>query len=76
MIFRHSWKFTMPRKVNYGVNYEEDFDDYEDYGYDYDDGYDYAEENGEYPVLSRELVRFLCLRSWGSTILFHLPSSA
>lgn len=53
----------MPRKVNYGVNYEEDFDDYEDYGYDYDDGYDYAEENGEYPVLSRELVRFLCLRS-------------
>lgn len=39
----------MPRKVNYGVNYEEDFDDYEDYGYDYDDGYDYAEENGALP---------------------------
>lgn len=36
----------MPRKVNYGVNYEEDFDYYEDDGYDYDD--DYAEGNGEY----------------------------
>ncbi|CAN4088822.1 unnamed protein product [Withania somnifera] len=39
----------MPRKVNYGVKYEEDFDDYEDYGYDYDDGYDYAEEYGALP---------------------------
>ncbi|XP_070027501.1 uncharacterized protein [Nicotiana sylvestris] len=39
----------MPRKVNYGVNYEEDFDDYEDYGYDYDDGYGYAEEDGTPP---------------------------
>ncbi|XP_019244181.1 PREDICTED: HBS1-like protein isoform X3 [Nicotiana attenuata] len=39
----------MPRKVNYGVNYEEDFDDYEDYGYDYDDGCGYAEEDGTPP---------------------------
>ncbi|PHU24293.1 hypothetical protein BC332_09400 [Capsicum chinense] len=37
----------MPRKVNYGVNYEEDFDYYEDDGYDYDD--DYAEGNGTPP---------------------------
>ncbi|KAF3628021.1 putative HBS1-like protein-like isoform X2 [Capsicum annuum] len=37
----------MPRKVNYGVNYEEDFDYYEDDGYDYDD--DYAEGNGAPP---------------------------
>ncbi|XP_009608193.1 uncharacterized protein [Nicotiana tomentosiformis] len=39
----------MPRKVNYGVNYEEDFDDYEDYGYDCDDGCGYAEEDGTPP---------------------------
>ncbi|XP_049394123.1 uncharacterized protein LOC125858403 isoform X2 [Solanum stenotomum] len=39
----------MPRKVNYGVKYKEDFDDYEDYGYEYDDGYDCAEENGVPP---------------------------
>ncbi|XP_059287888.1 uncharacterized protein LOC132041111 isoform X2 [Lycium ferocissimum] len=36
----------MPRKVNYGVDYEEDFYDYEDYNYHYDDGYEYAETNG------------------------------
>ncbi|XP_004252232.1 uncharacterized protein [Solanum lycopersicum] len=35
----------MPRKVNYGVDYEEDFYDYEDYNYDYDDGHEYAETN-------------------------------
>lgn len=39
----------MPRKVNYGVDYEEDFYDYEDYNYDYDDGHEYAETNGECP---------------------------
>ena len=27
---------TMPRKVNYGVDYDEDYDDYEDYNYDSD----------------------------------------
>lgn len=40
---------TMPRKVNYGVDYEEDFYDYDDYNYDYDDGYEYSETNGECP---------------------------
>ncbi|XP_055825742.1 uncharacterized protein LOC129894202 isoform X2 [Solanum dulcamara] len=49
----------MPRKVNYGVNYEEDFDDYEAYGYDYDEGYDCAEENGVPPETrsKQELVK-------------------
>lgn len=55
----------MPRKVNYGVNYEEDFDDYEDYGYDCDDGCGYAEEDGEYLSLSRELERFPMLKTSG-----------
>ncbi|XP_060205535.1 uncharacterized protein LOC132633261 isoform X1 [Lycium barbarum] len=39
----------MPRKANSGVNYKEDFDDYEDYSYDDDDGYDYAVEDGVPP---------------------------
>ena len=33
----------MPRKVNTGVGYYDDYDDFDDYDYDYD--YD-AEENG------------------------------
>ncbi|OIT35329.1 PREDICTED: HBS1-like protein [Nicotiana attenuata] len=49
----------MPRKVNYGVDYEEDFYDYEDYNYDYDDGYDSAEKNGKVPGTNtkQELVK-------------------
>lgn len=26
----------MPRKVNYGLDYDDDYDDYEDYDYDVD----------------------------------------
>lgn len=33
----------MPRKINYGVDYEEDYDDYEAYDY-YDDYDDYDHE--------------------------------
>ncbi|KAL3322345.1 hypothetical protein AABB24_039793 [Solanum stoloniferum] len=49
----------MPRKVNYGVDYEEDFYDYEDYNYDNDDGYEYAETNGRAPETNakQELVK-------------------
>ncbi|KAL3352086.1 hypothetical protein AABB24_020269 [Solanum stoloniferum] len=49
----------MPRKVNYGVDYEEDFYDYEDYNYDYDDGYEYAGKNGRAPETNtkQELVK-------------------
>ena len=41
----------MPRKGNYRVDYEDDYDAYEDYEYydnenDYDDGYN-AKENGK-----------------------------
>lgn len=32
---------TMPRKVNAGVDYYQDYDDFEDYDYDYE-----LEENG------------------------------
>ncbi|CAN6583521.1 unnamed protein product [Malus baccata var. baccata] len=28
---------TMPRKVNYGIDYDDEYDAYEDYDYDYDD---------------------------------------
>ncbi|XP_075096689.1 uncharacterized protein LOC107830579 isoform X1 [Nicotiana tabacum] len=49
MIEGISESVTMPRKVNYGVDYEQDFYDYEDYNYDYDDGYDSAEKNGRVP---------------------------
>lgn len=28
---------TMPRKVNYGVDYDEDYDDFEEYDYDYEE---------------------------------------
>lgn len=35
---------TMPRKINYGVDYEEDYDDYE--YYDYDEDYE-VEDNGK-----------------------------
>uniref|UniRef100_A0A2P2LQN7 HBS1-like protein isoform X4 n=1 Tax=Rhizophora mucronata TaxID=61149 RepID=A0A2P2LQN7_RHIMU len=31
----------MPRKVNYGLDYDEDYDDYEDYDYDYYYEHDY-----------------------------------
>jgi elongation factor 1 alpha-like protein len=34
----------MPRKINYGVDYEEDYDDYE--YYDYDEDYE-VEDNGK-----------------------------
>ncbi|KAG9131645.1 hypothetical protein Leryth_009395 [Lithospermum erythrorhizon] len=37
----------MPRKVSYGIDRDDDYDDYEDYEYDYEDEYDYpVEENG------------------------------
>lgn len=36
----------MPRKVNYGLDYDDDYDDYEDYYHDdYDDEYDCTQEN-------------------------------
>ncbi|KAJ8550891.1 hypothetical protein K7X08_000261 [Anisodus acutangulus] len=49
----------MPRKINYGVDYEEDFYDYEDYNDDYDDGYEYAEKNGRTPEtnIKQELTK-------------------
>ncbi|XP_021670172.2 uncharacterized protein LOC110657323 isoform X2 [Hevea brasiliensis] len=42
----------MPRKVNYGVDYDEDYDDYEDYDYEY-----YVEDNGEAREPKQELTR-------------------
>ncbi|PSS17602.1 Asparagine-rich protein [Actinidia chinensis var. chinensis] len=39
----------MPRKVNYGVDYDEDYDDYEDYNYDSD-----VQENFEAPQKKQE----------------------
>ncbi|KAJ8540522.1 hypothetical protein K7X08_032509 [Anisodus acutangulus] len=49
----------MPRKINYGVDYKEDFYDYEDYNYDYDDGYECSETNGRTPETNtkQELVK-------------------
>jgi hypothetical protein len=39
---------TMPRKISYGVDYDEDYDDYEDYDYDYDHDHDFdVEDNGQ-----------------------------
>ena len=34
----------MPRKVNYGLDYDEEVNDYEGYDYDYD--YDYDDDGG------------------------------
>ncbi|KAG5572324.1 hypothetical protein H5410_062090 [Solanum commersonii] len=50
---------TVIFEVNYGVDYDEDFYDYEDYNYDYDDGYEYAEKNGRAPETNtkQELVK-------------------
>ncbi|XP_062163817.1 uncharacterized protein LOC133870668 isoform X3 [Alnus glutinosa] len=40
----------MPRKVSYGVDYDEDYDYYEDYDYDYDHDHDFdVEDNGKLP---------------------------
>lgn len=33
----HASSGTMPHKVNYGVDYDDDYDVYDDYDYDYDD---------------------------------------
>lgn len=39
----------MPRKVFYGVDYDESYDVDEDYDYEYGDDYDYeVEQNGEF----------------------------
>lgn len=46
--FCYSESINMPRKVNYGIDYDDGYNDEDDYyNYDYDDGYDYAEETGE-----------------------------
>ncbi|KAL3834766.1 hypothetical protein ACJIZ3_009502 [Penstemon smallii] len=49
----------MPRKVYRGVDYDDDYDAYEDYEYDYDDEAYEAEENGITPdtKAKRETVR-------------------
>ena len=39
---------TMPRKVNYGVDYDEEVNDYEGYDYDYDYDDDDVEDNGKW----------------------------
>lgn len=36
----------MPRKVNYGKSYEEDYDIYDDYDDDYADDYSYKNNTG------------------------------
>ncbi|KAM5565356.1 elongation factor 1-alpha [Rosa sericea] len=47
----------MPRKVNYGLDYDdEDYDAYEDYDYDHDDDLE-IENNGKEPELKQETVR-------------------
>lgn len=58
----------MPRKVNYGVDYDEDdYDDgYEDYDYDYD-----VQENCKLLLFS--VMSFECSLSMGIT--FHLEHS-
>ncbi|XP_059460013.1 uncharacterized protein LOC132189330 isoform X4 [Corylus avellana] len=38
----------MPRKVSYGIDYDEDYDDYEDYDYDNDHDFD-VEDDGKPP---------------------------
>ena len=45
---------TMPRKVNYGVDYDDDYDDVDEYDYGYE-----VEENGEWIFFS---IFLLCLR--------------
>ncbi|KDP33440.1 hypothetical protein JCGZ_07011 [Jatropha curcas] len=42
----------MPRKINYGVDYDEDYDDYEEYDYEYDD-----EDTGKAPQPQQEVSR-------------------
>ncbi|KAI7998004.1 HBS1-like protein [Camellia lanceoleosa] len=42
---------TMPRKVNYGIDYDEDYDVYEDYDYDFD-----VQENFEAPETKQENI--------------------
>ncbi|GKV37830.1 hypothetical protein SLEP1_g45805 [Rubroshorea leprosula] len=44
----------MPRKVSYGVDYDEDYDDYDEYDYDYD--YD-VEENVEAPQSHQQTTK-------------------
>ncbi|GMP83904.1 hypothetical protein CsSME_00037661 [Camellia sinensis var. sinensis] len=41
----------MPRKVNYGIDYDEDYDVYEDYDYDFD-----VQENFEAPETKQENI--------------------
>lgn len=41
-----SFHRTMPHKVNYGIDYDDDYDAYEDYDYDYDDDESGIEKNG------------------------------
>ncbi|XP_056162606.1 uncharacterized protein LOC115692681 isoform X2 [Syzygium oleosum] len=42
----------MPRKVNYGFDYDDDYDDYDDYDIDYD-----VEDNGNSPKPNQETTR-------------------
>ncbi|KAG8656763.1 HBS1-like protein isoform X3 [Manihot esculenta] len=42
----------MPRKFNYGVDFDDDYDDYDEYDYEYD-----VEDNGEVPEPKQELNR-------------------
>lgn len=52
----------MPRKVFYGVDYDESYDVDEDYDYEYGDDYDYeVEQNGEF-------LPSLCLLSKGKLL--------
>lgn len=36
ILYVFSFVGTMPRKVNYGLDYDDDYDDYDDYDYDVD----------------------------------------
>lgn len=59
---------TMPLKVNYGVDYNDDYNVYEDDNYHYDDLYEYEnEKRGEFLslYLYESMKYLLCFFFWG-----------
>lgn len=57
----------MPRKFNYGVDFDDDYDDYDEYDYEYD-----VEDNGQYQ--SNYVDFFVCIHACMCLLVikFHL----
>ncbi|KAL2483249.1 HBS1-like protein [Forsythia ovata] len=54
----------MPRKVNYGVDYDEDYNVYEDYDYPYGDEYEYENEEREIAPRTKEKKEVIKTGVW------------